>query len=79
MFDSNSDRVLAFGGNHRQLKPNDEVFNYGAVWVSDDNGKQWSRLSRIIEGGNIMATIVYVDDLFSRASYRLKYSLGNGR
>ncbi|RMF62358.1 MAG: hypothetical protein D6742_20400 [Cyanobacteria bacterium J069] len=55
LFDPDSDRLLAFGGDHRQLRPDQDVLNYGAVWVSQDGGNRWSLLSRIVDGGNIMA------------------------
>ncbi len=55
LFDPNSNALLAFGGDHRQLKTNQDVLNYGAVWVSQDGGSRWSLRSQIVEGGNIMA------------------------
>ncbi|PSN20732.1 hypothetical protein C7271_00640 [filamentous cyanobacterium CCP5] len=55
MFDPDSDSILAFGGDHRQLKSAQEVLNYGSVWISKDHGERWSLESQIAEDGNIMA------------------------
>ena len=54
LFDPNSKNILAFGGDHRQLKSNDSVLNYGAVWWSNDSGANWARRSTIVDGGNVM-------------------------
>ena len=58
LFDPDSNKIFAFGGDHRQLKKHrskDAVLNYGSVWVSDNEGESWSLLSQIVERGNIMA------------------------
>ena len=58
LFDPDSDHLLAFGGDHRQLKKHqtrDAVLNYGAVWVSEDEGESWRLRSQIAENGNVMA------------------------
>lgn len=55
LFDPNSARMLAFGGDHRQLKYERDILNYGTVWVTYNEGESWSRLSEIVKGGNIMA------------------------
>lgn len=55
LFDPDSSTILAFGGDHRQLKSEEDILNYGQVWVSDNEGDRWSLLSQIVEGGNIMS------------------------
>ncbi len=55
LFDPDSSRMLAFGGDHRQLKYERDILNYGTVWVTYDEGENWSRLSEIVKGANIMA------------------------
>lgn len=55
LFDPDSHHLLAFGGDHRQLKYERDILNYGTVWVSRDEGENWSLLSEISKGGNIVA------------------------
>lgn len=55
LFDPDSGDILAFGGDHRQLKSEQDVLNYGSIWVSKDGGGRWKLLSQIVEDGNIMA------------------------
>lgn len=54
LFDPDSGNLLAFGGDHRQLKSPSSVLNYGAVWSSQDGGETWSRRSTVVENGNVM-------------------------
>lgn len=54
LFDPDSGNLLAFGGDHRQLKSPGSILNYGAVWFSKDNGETWSQHSTIVENGNVM-------------------------
>ena len=55
LFDPDSDDILAFGGDHRQLKAEDELLNYGAVWHSDSSGESWGLRAEIVSGGNVMS------------------------
>lgn len=55
LFDPDSQNLLALGGDHRQLKAETAVENYGTVWLSENGGDRWTRLSEIVAGGNIMA------------------------
>lgn len=55
LFDPDSRHLLAFGGDHRHLKYERDILNYGTVWVSRDDGESWSLLSEIAKGGNIVS------------------------
>ena len=39
LFDPDSNHLLAFGGDHRQLKYERDILNYGIVWVSKNEGE----------------------------------------
>lgn len=54
LFDPNSNDLLAFGGDHRQLRSPGTVSNYGVVWSRDEDGGDWSKRSTIVKNGNIM-------------------------
>ncbi len=55
LFDPDSRDILAFGGDHRQLKAADSLLNYGTVWHSSDDGENWRPRAEIVENGNIMS------------------------
>lgn len=55
LFDPDGSGLFAFGGDHRQLHTDEDVKNYGVVWLSDDEGESWQRISEIVRNGNIMA------------------------
>ena len=55
LFDPNSDHLLGFGGDRRQLRPPSELDGYGTVWLSKDEGESWSLLSKIVQDGNIVS------------------------
>lgn len=54
------DRLLAFGGSHREWESPGEPA-WGVVWESLDGGGTWSRLATIAGGANVVAA-VQLDD-----------------
>lgn len=55
LFDPDSRDILAFGGDHRQLRAEGDLLNYGAVWQSSNDGESWYLRSEIAKNGNVMS------------------------
>jgi len=54
------DRLLAFGGSHREWESPDDP-SFGAVWESTDAGESWARISTIASGRNIVDATYLAD------------------
>jgi photosystem II stability/assembly factor-like uncharacterized protein len=57
------DRLLAFGGSHREWSSPGEPA-WGAVWESLDDGGSWTRLATIADGANVVAAVQLDDGTF---------------
>jgi photosystem II stability/assembly factor-like uncharacterized protein len=66
---SDSDRLLAFGGSHREWDSPGEPA-WGAVWESTDHGLSWSRLATIADGTNLVAAVQQSDGTLLAAALR---------
>ncbi|MEM6853513.1 MAG: hypothetical protein AAF593_03805 [Planctomycetota bacterium] len=59
--DAQKDRLLAFGGDHRELQSGIE--SYGDIWVSEDDGQTWTQApSTPFDGQNIVDAEYYPDN-----------------
>jgi hypothetical protein len=71
LFDpGNSQRLLAFGGSHRRWESPGQP-QWGAVWESTDGGANWSKISTVADGRNIVSV--------AWASNGVVYAAADGR
>ncbi len=83
---TNNSRLLAFNGNQRNWDAPGAVKDGswtgdGSVWVSEDSGNTWARLSQVAPGGNIRAAAFNADgtELYAAVANRgVFHSTDNG-